>query len=70
MDKAIDLHFDFKNIAHYFHPVLLRNISRWQEIDGTFIIKKYHGCKRRKRNGTRKFTEYFRGEICSKPTGY
>ena len=70
MDKAIDLHFHFKNITHYLHPVLLCNISGWQEIDGTFIIKKYHGCKRRNRNSTRKFIEYFRGDRCSKSTGY
>ena len=57
MDKAIDLHFHFKNITHYLHPVLLCNISGWQEIDGTFIIKKYHGCKRRNRNSTRKFID-------------
>ena len=43
MYKAMDLHFDFKNITHYLHPVLLHNISRWREIDGTFIIKKYNG---------------------------
>ena len=70
MDEAIDLHFNFKNITRYLHPVLLCNISGWQEIDGTFIIKKDHGCKRRNRNSTRKFIEYFRGDRCSKSTGY
>ena len=70
MDKAIDLHFDFKNVTHYFHPILLHNIRRWQEIDETFIIKKYRGCKARNRNGMRKFIEHFRGDKCSKPKGY
>ena len=70
MEKAIDLHFDFKNITHYLHPVLLRNVSGWQEIHGTFIIKIYHECKRRNRKGARKFIEDFRGDRCSKSTGY
>ena len=70
MDEAIDLHFNFNNITHYLHPVLLPNLCGWQEINGTFVIKKYHGCKKRNRSSTRKLIDYFRGDKCSKPTFY
>lgn len=54
MYEAIELHFNFSNIMDYLHPVLLCNLCGWQEINGTFVIRKYHGCKKRNRNGTRK----------------
>ena len=70
MYEAIELHFNFSNIMDYLHPVLLCNLCGWQEINGTFVIRKYHGCKKRNRNGTRKLIDYFRGIKCSKPTLY
>ena len=46
--------FSFDNITHYLHPNLLCNLCGYTEINGTYIIKKYHGCKKRTRNGMRK----------------
>ena len=34
------------------------------------VIKKYHGCKQKNRNGARKIINYFRGDKNSKPTPY
>ena len=45
MEEAINLNFNFNNITHYLHPILLCNLYGWQENSGTFVIKKYHGCK-------------------------
>ena len=70
MEEAIDLNFNFNNITHYLHPILLRNLCGWQEISGTFVIKKYHGCKKKNRNGTTTIINYFRGDKCSKPAPY
>ena len=47
MEEAINLNFNFNNIAHYLHPNLLCNLYGWQENSGTFVIKKYHGCKKK-----------------------
>ena len=46
--------FSFDNITHYLHPKLLRNLCGYTETNGTYIIKKYHGCKKRTRNGMRR----------------
>ena len=70
MEEAIDLNFKFNNITCYLHPSLLHNLCGWQEISGTFVIKKYHGCKKKNRNRIKKNINYFRGDKCSKPTPY
>ena len=70
MNEAINLHFYFNNITHYLYPVSLRNLCGWQEINRTSVVKKYHGCKKRNRNGTRKLKDYFRVDKCSKPKLY
>ena len=46
----------------------MRNLCEYTETNGTYIIKKYHGCKKRNRNGTRKIIDYVRGDKCLKVT--
>ena len=60
--------FSFDNITHYLHPNLLCNLCGCTETNGTYIIKKYNGCKKRNRNGTRKIIDDVRGDNCSKAT--
>ena len=60
--------FSFDNITHYLYPNLLHNLCGYAETSETYIIKKYHGCKKGNRNDTRKITDYVRVDKCSKAT--
>ena len=46
----------------------MHNLCEYTETNGTYIVKKYHGCKTRNRNGTHKIIDYVRRDKCSKAT--
>ena len=60
--------FSIDNIKHYLHPELVRNLYGYTETSETYIIKKYHGCTKRNKNGTQKIIDYARGDKCSLAT--
>ena len=46
----------------------MRNLCEYTETNRIYIIKKYHGFKKRNRNGTRKIIDYGRGDKYLKVT--
>ena len=44
----------------------MHNLREYTETNGTYIVKKYHGCKTRNRNGTRKIIDYVRRDNVQK----
>ena len=49
----------YPNVNVRFNGTLLATVSRTN-----FLIQWHHGCNRVNRNGTRKITDYQRGETC------
>ena len=47
MEEVINLNFNFNNITHYLHPILLCNLYGWQENSEHLLLKNIMDAKRK-----------------------
>ena len=50
------------------HPNIITNLDSYKQKDGSYLLLQFHGCDYKNRNGTRKKTDYKRGNQCLIPT--
>ena len=50
------------------HPNIITNLDSYKQMDGCYLLLQFHRCGYKNRNGTRKKTDYKRGNQCLIPT--